>query len=212
MLKLDRVAFAYDPTREVLRDCSIAVAKGERVGLIGSNGSGKTTLLHLVMGLEKPTGGTIEILGTTRAIESDFVEVRRRVGLLFQNSDDQLFCPTVFEDVAFGPLNLGKTPEEAAAIVTRVLAQLGLDGFEDRITYKMSNGEKRLVALATILAMDPDLLLLDEPTAGLDEEHEARLIDVLRALPHAMVIVSHNRPFLDALATRVATLRNGAIA
>uniref|UniRef100_A0A7V4LCW0 ATP-binding cassette domain-containing protein n=1 Tax=Desulfobacca acetoxidans TaxID=60893 RepID=A0A7V4LCW0_9BACT len=127
--------------------------------------------------------------------------VRRQVGLLFQNPDDQLFCPTVLEDVAFGPLNLGKSRQEAVAIARETMAQLGLEGFEERVTYKLSGGEKKLVALATVLAMQPRLLLLDEPTTGLDEATKHRLIHLLQGLKISYMIVSHETDFLNHTVT-----------
>ncbi|GMV99896.1 MAG: cobalt ABC transporter ATP-binding protein [Candidatus Hydrogenedentota bacterium] len=211
ILELDNLSFAYDADRPVLQAVSLAVQPGERIGLIGTNGSGKTTLLQLIVGLLRPTAGTIRAFGAVRQREADFRDVRRRAGLLFQDSDDQLFCPTVYEDVAFGPINLGKSPDETKAVVQSTLEQLDLAGYEDRITYKLSHGEKRRVALATILAMEPDLLLLDEPTTALDESHEMRLVSTLRSLPQAMIIVSHNRPFLDMIAHRTATLKSGVL-
>jgi cobalt/nickel transport system ATP-binding protein len=145
-------------------------------------------------------------------VEADFHEVRARAGLLFQDSDDQLFCPTVLEDVAFGPLNLGRTTEEARTDALRTLAALGLSGFEERVTHRLSAGEKRLVALATVLAMNPRVLLLDEPTNGLDEATETRLTELLAGMPQAMLIVSHDRRFLERLATRAVVLAEGRLA
>ena len=139
------------------------------MALLGPNGCGKTTLLHLIVGLLRPSAGQIEAFGRQRMAEADFHEVRRRVGLLFQDADDQLFCPTVAEDVAFGPLNLGKSRDEVRRIVAGTLDSLGLAGYEHRVTYRLSGGEKRLVALATVLAMQPEVLLLDEPSGGLDD-------------------------------------------
>ncbi len=191
--------------------CSFQIEQGERVGLVGANGSGKTTLLHLIVGLLRPESGRIEAFGSARRREADFHEVRRRAGLLFQDADDQLFCPTVAEDVAFGPLNLGKTQREARAIVAQTLDSLGLAGYEERITYRLSGGEKRLVALATVLAMQPDVLLLDEPTAGLDEHYTDRIADIFVGLPQAMLIISHDRQFLDSTATRLLRLSSGRV-
>ena len=211
LLSLRGVRFAYDADRPVLEGVDLELAAGERLGLTGPNGSGKTTLLHLVVGLLRPTAGEIEAFGQVRRVERDFVEVRRRAGLLFQDPEDQLFCPTVAEDVAFGPLNLGKSREEAMALVADTLDRLGLAGYEPRITYKLSGGEKRLVSLAAVLAMEPDVLLLDEPTSGLDEEHEARLLAILADLPQALIAVSHDRDFLRKVATRQARLAGGRI-
>ena len=211
LIELRGVHFAYDPARVVLDNLDLAIAPGERLGMTGSNGSGKTTLLHLIVGLVRPTAGEVICFGAPRRTEAEFVDVRRRAGLLFQDSDDQLFCPTVGEDVAFGPLNLGVTRSDAERRTRAALDAVGLHGYEDRITYKLSGGEQRLVALATVLAMEPDVLLLDEPLTGLDEEHETRVISILDSLPQAMLIVSHDRQFLDRIATRHATLSRGQI-
>jgi len=162
------------------------------------------------MGLITPFGGTIEIFGRLRRHPRDFRDLPGQIGLLFQDSDDQLFCPTVAEDVAFGPFNQGKNSQEVRQIVRETLAKLGLSGWETRITYRLSGGEKRLVALATVLAMDPQILLLDEPTAGLDEAASLRVEGILAQLPQAMVIVSHDRAFLERLCHRVVILRDGA--
>jgi cobalt/nickel transport system ATP-binding protein len=206
------VTFAYGPDRPVLEGCGLCVEAGQRLGLVGSNGSGKTTLLWLIVGLLRPGGGRIEVFGTTRSTEADFRGIRGRVGLLFQDADDQLFCPTVAEDVAFGPLNLGRSREAVRRIVAATLQSLGLAGYDDRITYKLSGGEKRLVSLAAVLAMEPELLLLDEPTAGLDDDSRQRVVQVLLGLPQAMLIVSHDRALLQRLATRIVRLEGGRLA
>lgn len=211
MFRLDNLSFAYEPGRPVLDGASFTLDAGERVALLGPNGAGKTTLFHLMVGLLKPDAGTIEAFGALPRAERDFRDVRAQAGILFQDSDDQLFCPSVAEDVAFGPLNLGKSPAEARAIVAETLALLGLDGFEDRITHKLSGGQKRLVALATVLAMRPEVLLLDEPTNGLDEATRERLIGILAGQDQAMVIISHDRPFLDRIATRSVRLEAGRL-
>ena len=183
LIELHDITFAYPgATHPVFQDFNFQLLPGKHLGLIGPNGCGKTTLLHLIMGLLRPQAGRIVIFGQEVKKEKDFVEVRQKVGLLFQNADDQLFCPTVLEDVAFGPLNQGKTPAEAIASARETMAGLGLHGFEDRVTYKLSGGEKKLVSLATVLAMQPQLLLLDEPTTGLDEATRHRLIHILQNL------------------------------
>jgi len=153
----------------------------------------------------------VEIFGALRREEEDFLDVRERIGLLFQDPEDQLFCPTVAEDVAFGPLNLGRTHEEAGEIVKRTLAKIGLEGFEDRVTYRLSYGEKRIVSLATVLAMRPEVLLLDEPTGGLSPDATDRLVDILNGLDPAMLVVSHDRDFLDRVTSSRAVLEDGHI-
>jgi cobalt/nickel transport system ATP-binding protein len=211
LIRLRDVDFSYGPDRPVLRGCHFALRAGERVALAGPNGSGKTTLLHLIVGLVRPQAGEIEVFGAPRRREADFHEVRRRVGLLFQDADDQLFCPTVAEDVAFGPLNLGRPRDEVRRIVTETLDRLGLPGYGPRITYHLSGGEKRLVALAAVLAMQPDVLLLDEPAAALDEPSTERLVALLGGLPQAMVVVSHDREVLRRTTHRTVSLRDGAV-
>ena len=202
LVKVDDICFERSVEHVVLDGTTFELAAGEKVGLIGPNGCGKTTLLHLIIGLLKPTRGHIIAFGNTRSKESDFHEVRRRMGLVFQDPDDQLFCPTVLEDVAFGPLNLGSTQEEARSIAGDTLDLVGLKGFEDRITYKLSGGEKRLVALASVLAMSPEVLLLDEPTGGLDNLSKEHISSVLKDLSQAMIIVSHENDFILELSTR----------
>ena len=210
LVEFRNVDFSYGP-RQVLSECSFCLRPSERVALLGPNGSGKTTLLHLLVGLLRPSAGRIEAFGQPRAVEADFHEVRRRVGLLFQDPDDQLFCPTVAEDVAFGPLNLGKSRDEVRRIVADTLDRLGLAGYERRVTYHLSGGEKRLAALATVLAMQPDVLLLDEPSGGLDDAATERLIGILTRLPQAMIVVSHDRAFWEAVTTSAAELKGGKV-
>jgi len=211
LLSLSGVSFAYEPGRPVLAGLDLELAPRERVGLVGPNGSGKSTILALIVGLLRPSSGEIKIFGKRRSTEADFREIRGRVGLLFQDSDAQLFCPTVAEDVAFGPLNLGASPAQVREIVANTLQSLGLAGYENRITYRLSGGEKRLVALATVLAMQPEVLLLDEPTAGLDEEATERVIEVLARLPLAMLLISHQRDILDRLVERTYRLAKGRL-
>ena len=207
LLVLAGVDFGYQG-RPVLEGADLALQGGERLALVGPNGSGKTSLLHLLVGLLRPAGGKVRAFGAERHSETDFREVRLRVGLLFQDSDDQLFCPTVLEDVAFGPLNQGRGAEEARAVAESTLGVLGLSGLGERVTHRLSGGEKRLVALAGVLAMQPEVLLLDEPTNGLDEATEQRLVEHLAGLPQAMIFVSHDRRLVGRLATRAVLLRD----
>ncbi len=211
MIRLEGVSFAYEPSRPVLERVDFHLAPGDRVALNGANGAGKTTVLHLMVGLVKPTEGRIHAFGQERRAEKDFVEVRAKAGLLFQDADDQLFCPTVAEDVAFGPLNQGRSRAEARAIVHETLCSLGLEGLEHRVTHKLSGGQRRLVSLAAVLAMRPQALLLDEPTNALDEDTRLRLLDILAGLPQAMVIVSHDRDVCERLANRQVRLIRGRL-
>ena len=211
LIALQGITFSYPGAAPVLKDLELHLKRGDRLGLVAPNGSGKTTLLHIIMGLLKPVAGSIRIFGKAVRTEKDFVSVRRRIGLLFQDSDDQLFSPTVLEDVAFGPLNLGKPKSEAVAIARRTLSYLGLDGFADRVTFKLSGGEKRLVSLATVLAMQPEVLLLDEPVNGLDSRTREKIIRILRDLRLSYLIISHDLDFLAATTAAIYTLQNGTI-
>ncbi|MBN2185416.1 MAG: ABC transporter ATP-binding protein [Candidatus Krumholzibacteriota bacterium] len=211
LVGLDRLVFSYEDNAPVLDGASLSVSEGERIGLTGSIGSGKTTLLHIIVGLIKPQAGTVRAFGAERKKEHDFWEVRERVGLLFQDPEDQLFCPTVREDVAFGPLNQGRTREETSEIVSETLISLGLGGYADRITHHLSGGEKSLVSIASVLAMKPDLLLLDEPTTGLDPDSFDRVRSILLSLSQAMIIVSHDERFIRQMTTRQVRIEGGRL-
>jgi cobalt/nickel transport system ATP-binding protein len=211
IINLSDISFAYPGSSKALDKLNLQFHQGDRLGLIGPNGSGKTTMFHIIMGLLKPSSGTIEIFGRQVNGERDFRSVRERIGLLFQDADDQLFSPTVLEDVAFGPLNLGKSQEEAKDIAQSTLELLGLSGFEDRITYKLSGGEKKLVSLATVLAMEPEILLLDEPSNGLDDNTKARLMEALSQLDLSYILISHEIDFLSETTDSVCEMRNGKI-
>lgn len=206
ILKIDQLTFGFPDRRVLFADMNMTLQPGERVGLVGANGAGKTTLFNILMGFRHPQAGKISWFNRHSSTEKDFLPVRKRVGFLFQNADDQLFCATVGEDIAFGPFNLGHTRDEVTAIVTSTLDALGLSSYENRITYHLSEGEKRLVSLAAVLAMKPEVLLLDEPTNGLDDKARDRILHHLQSLPQAMLIASHDRPFLDALTSRTISL------
>ncbi|MCF6283796.1 MAG: energy-coupling factor ABC transporter ATP-binding protein [Candidatus Hydrogenedentes bacterium] len=206
-IELCSIDFAYSGAAPLFEQFDLSLMPGERIALAGDNGSGKSTLLHIITGLLRPQQGVVRAFDKRRAREADFREVRRRAGYLLQDSDDQLFCPTVLDDVMFGPLNFGLSRAQAHERALRILGELGLPDHGARVTYKLSGGEKRLVALASVLAMEPDVLLLDEPTAGLDVRTEERLVEILQALRQDMILVSHNQAFVDKIATRRVTLR-----
>lgn len=211
LIELNDISYGYRAGQKVLDRVSLSLQSDERLFITGPNGAGKSTLLRILVGLIKPHGGQISAFGTPRVSETDFHDLRCRVGFIVQDPDDQLFCPTVVEDIAFGPLNLGASREEALAIVDEVLGQLHLTHLRERITHELSGGEKRLVSVAAVLAMKPDVLLLDEPTNALDEENMRRLEEILLALPQAMILISHDPHFRRKLATRTMELRGGKL-
>jgi len=211
IINLTDISFSYPDGPEVLDNLNLQFSRNEKVGIMGTNGSGKTTLFHIIMGLLKPVSGKIEIFGKTAKKEKDFINVRRKIGLLFQDADDQLFSPTVLEDVAFGPLNFGKSRNEAIDIACKTLDFLGLAGFEDRLSYKLSGGEKRLVSLATVLAMKPKMLLLDEPTTGLDEKIKIKIKKILSELDISYILISHEFDLLSEITDLIYTIKNGKI-
>jgi len=211
LIALRDLTFAYPGGAPVLKGLNLEFRAGETLGLSGANGAGKSTLLFLIMGLARPQGGTVEIFGRPRREERDFQEVRPSLGFVFQDANDQLFCPTVADDLAFGPLNLGLAHEEIHRRVAEVLDLLGLAGFERRVTYDLSGGEKKLVAIGAALALRPRLLILDEPTAALDPGTVDRLENILAASGLPALIVSHDRDFLARVTTRRLTIADGLL-
>lgn len=211
LIELRAVSFGYRHDTLIIDQVDLALHEKQRIGLIGPNGSGKTTLFNLIMGLVKPRCGQLFFRGTPLTEEKDFKMLRRDVGLLFQDADDQLFSPTVLEDIAFGPLNLGASAEEARTRSLRILEELGLEHLTERITHQLSGGEKKLVALATILVMEPSALLLDEPTNNLDPPTRERLIDILAGLDLATIVISHDYDFLAATCRDTRIMENGRV-
>lgn len=209
--ELDRVTLDRDG-RRVLDAVSLRIMPKERLCLCGPNGAGKTSLLRVIIGLTLPQSGEVRLAGRPCKAEADFRRARADIGFLFQDSDDQLFCPTVIEDVSFGLLNTGCRPAEALARARAPLADLGLAHLADRPVHRLSGGEKRLVCLAGLLVTSPRLLLLDEPTNGLDEDAEARLVAHLQAYDGAMLVVTHDAALPARIAARRIDLRGGALA
>ena len=210
LIRLDHITVSRDGT-QVLRGASLQLMPGDRLAIVGPNGSGKTTLLRTIVGLETPDAGTVELFGTPCADESQFRALRPRIGYLFQDSDDQLFCPNVIEDVMFGPLNIGCSEAEARDRAEAALDSLGIAALAERISHRLSGGEKRLVCLAGLFAMRPDVLLLDEPTNGVDADNGARLRAALESFTGAMVLVSHDSGFVAGLARRAMILADGQL-
>ncbi|MBU1742867.1 MAG: energy-coupling factor ABC transporter ATP-binding protein [Proteobacteria bacterium] len=211
MIRLQNIRFAYDGGPPVLEGLDWRLAPGERQIIVGPNGAGKSTLFLVTLGLLQARAGVIEIFGQERRGDRDFRDVRGPIGFLFQNPDDQLFCPTVAEDVAFGPLNLGHSPDEAHAIVHRTLHLLDIEHLEKRYCHRLSGGEKRLVSLATVLAMEPRVLLLDEPTTGLDEPTTDRIVAWLKDTDLTWAVITHDADLLSCLEAQVWELRDGVL-
>ena len=193
-IRLRGVAFAYPGGRQVLYGVDLDVAHGERVVVLGPNGAGKTTLMLHLNGVLRPGAGSIEI-GGLPVDEANLREVRRRVGIVFQDPDDQLFMPRVRDDVAFGPANLGLDGEALDQRVAAALDAVGMGPAADLAPHHLSGGEARRVALATVLAMEPDVLVLDEPSSHLDPQARRELAQVLAGLDATVVVVTHDLPY-----------------
>ena len=210
MIEFQNVSFSYERGRPVLRDLSFSIGDGECVGLIGANGAGKSTVMKLLLGLL--TGeGTILVDGV--AVKKDtLAQIRRKLGFVLQDSDNQMFMPTVYEDMIFGPLNYGLSREETDKRVDAVLERLGLQEFKHRHNHRISGGEKRMAAIATILAMEPEAVLMDEPTAALDPYNRRIVIHTIRSLPQTKLITSHDLDMILDTCSRVILLSEGRIA
>ena len=208
-ISVKNLSYRYPDGSQALDGVSLQVGQGERVALLGANGAGKSTLLLHLNGLYE-SRGEIEILGVP-VLRRNLKLVRQRVGLVFQNPDDQLFCPTVFEDVAFGPRNLGLPESRMEEIVTHALARVGLPEAAQRSPLHLSIGEKKRAAMATVLAMDAEILCLDEPTAGLDPRGRRELIDLLKELSQTLLVVTHDLDLARALCPRCAIMARGKV-
>ena len=208
---LTDIEFAYVPGAPVLNGASLTLAPGDRVALTGGNGAGKTTLLRVMAGLIKPQGGNVHAFGKLRRSERDFHEVRLRTGLMMSDPGAQLFCATVAEDVAFGPFNLGWPHARVQAAVDVVLEQTGLTSCRDRAPSTLSHGEQRMAALATLLVMEPEVLLLDEPAAGLDAAHSETMAALLTTSRATLLMASHDEVFLNRIAARWLRLDRGRL-
>jgi cobalt/nickel transport system ATP-binding protein len=213
LLDVRELAYRYPDGHEALRGLTFALAPGERVALIGPNGAGKSTLLLHLNGLlpDRPAANPAVTVDGLPLVEPNLPEVRRRVGLLFQDPDDQLFCPTVWEDVAFGPQQLGVREPRLSELVRDALAQVGLASFEDRLPHHLSRGEKRRVCLAGLLACDARLLVLDEPTSDLDPRGRRELMALLTRLPMGQLIATHDLEFVVEICPRAIVLDGGRI-
>lgn len=210
MLTITNLTYRYPDGTPALRGIDLAIAAGEKVALLGVNGAGKSTLLLHLNGTLRPVSGAIVVDGLP-VTPQNLRQIRARVGLVFQDPDDQLFSPTVFDDVAFGPLYMGLAPAEAAQRVQQALQAVGMMGYERRAPHRLSLGQRKRVALATVLAMQPSLLALDEPSAGLDPRARRALSELLRALPQTMLVSTHDLTLVADVFPRAIVLAEGRV-
>ena len=207
---LEHVHFQYPDGFEALRGVDLRIDAGEKVALVGPNGAGKSTLMLQLNGTLRPAHGSVRVAGL--AVAKDTIRrVRAEVGLVFQDPDDQLFSPTVFDDVAFGPLHMGLPADEVHRRVERALAAVGMAAFAHRVPHRMSLGQRKRVALATVLSMDPSILVFDEPSAGLDPRGRRELIGLLRSLDQTMLVSTHDMRLVAEVFPRTVVMDDGLV-
>ena len=210
-IEFQNVSFSYPGGHQVLHDVSFSIEKGEKVALVGLNGSGKSTLLLHTNGLLMADSGTVLVDGI--AITPKTVgHARQAVGMVFQNADDQLFMPTVEADVAFGPRNMGLPEEEVKRRVEKALKQTNCQDLKDRVPFHLSGGQKKMASIATVLSMEPEILVFDEPTSGLDFAAEAQFISIVDRLPHTILMSTHDMDLARRLCSRALLMDRGSIA
>ncbi|WP_458699356.1 energy-coupling factor ABC transporter ATP-binding protein [Sulfurospirillum sp. 1307] len=195
---------SYGNDEKILcKNINLNVSHKEKIAIIGPNGCGKTTLLDIIAGLKKKSSGSLEIFHNKINSEKDFKPIRDLIGYLFQNSDNQFLAPTVLDDVAFSLLSGGMDEQKALLKATMMLRDFGIEHLKDKIIYNLSGGEKKLVALAGVLVTEPKLMLLDEPTNGLDKNVQLKLVEILKSIDKSIIIVSHHREFIDSIVDRI---------
>ncbi|MFX4262185.1 energy-coupling factor ABC transporter ATP-binding protein [Pelotomaculum propionicicum] len=202
--------YIYPDGREALKDVSFRIHHGESVGIVGANGAGKTTLLMLLVGAIFPCKGEV-IVGEVPVVKKTLPLIRQKMGMLFQNSDDQLFMSTVYDDVAFGPRNYKLDEREVERSVVKAMETVGIEHLRDRAPYKLSGGEKRAAAIATVLSMAPDILVMDEPSTALDPKSRRRLINLLKGFSHTKIIATHDLDLVFELCERTIIMKDGRV-
>lgn len=209
-IELRNVSFSYQKGREVLHDINISVERGKTVGLIGANGAGKSTLLKILVGLVTGYEGTVKVLGQSVG-KKNFADIRKKTGYVFQDSDSQLFMSTVYEDVAFGPENYGYSEEMVQKKVMEALEKVHIEDLKDRQIYRMSGGQKKLASIATILSMEPEIILFDEPTIALDPKNRRNLIGILNGMSETKIIASHDLDMILDTCEETVLLADGKL-
>jgi cobalt/nickel transport system ATP-binding protein len=210
-LEVRDLHFTYPDGQEAIRNMSFIIHHGESVGIIGANGAGKSTLLMLLMGVIFPDRGEV-LVGDIHVTKKTLPIIRQRLGIVFQNPDDQLFMTTVYDDVAFGPRNYKLDEKEVQSRVEQALNMVGISHLKDRAPYKLSGGEKRAAAIASVLSMQPDVLIMDEPTAALDPQSRRRVLHLLNEFEHTKIITSHDLDMAYDTCQRIIVIKNGEIA
>lgn len=214
-LSTENLSFTYPDGTQALKNINIEIEKGEKVAIIGSNGAGKSTLFSHFNGLTEPTSGCVKIEGKPISFEKDeLLKVRQKVGIVFQDPNDQLFAPTVKEDIAFGPMNLGLSYDEVEKRVEDALKMVGMENYEDKTPHHLSGGQQKRIAIAGIIAMKPELMILDEPTAGLDPDGVEKVLNIMNQLNEegmTLIISSHDIDMISKYADKIFVLYNGEI-
>lgn len=214
-LSTENLSFTYPDGTQALKNINIGIEKGEKVAIIGPNGAGKSTLFSHFNGLTEPTSGCVKIEGKPISFEKDeLLKVRQKVGIVFQDPNDQLFAPTVKEDIAFGPMNLGLSYDEVEKRVEDALKMVGMENYEDKTPHHLSGGQQKRIAIAGIIAMKPELMILDEPTAGLDPDGVEKVLNIMNQLNEegmTLIISSHDIDMISKYADKIFVLYNGEI-
>ena len=210
MIEFKNVSFEYEKGKKTLQDINFHIEKGECVGVIGANGAGKSTIMKIMLGL-LPCEGEVFAAGMP-VNKENLGEIRKKLGFVLQDPDNQMFMPTVLEDMIFGPMNYGLSREEAEKKADAVLLQLGISGLKNKYNHKISGGEKRMAAIATILAMEPEAVIMDEPTVALDPYNRRLVINTIRSMDNTKVIASHDLDMILDLCDRVLLVSGGRIA
>ena len=210
MVKVKNVSFAYSNGKTIIYDINFNIGKGESVGIIGANGAGKSTILKLLIGLELGFTGEI-FINDIQVTKKNLNEIRQKIGYVFQDSDSQMFMPTVYQDVAFAPKNYGLSKEEVEERTLQALKSVGIEELKDRPIYSLSGGQKKLASIATVLSMNPEILIFDEPTVALDPKNRKRFINILNSLNQTKIVTSHDLDLIYDTCKKTILILDGKI-